>query len=68
MKKLPAICADRSVTSFTPVIVALAPLDDPTSVIPFSTYQVNAPCASLASENVSTFRIVDVEEYVAGSG
>ena len=38
----------------------------PMSTIPSSTHPLNNPWGSLARENVSTFKMVDVDEYDAG--
>ena len=68
IKKLPIKIADKSDTNLTFVIFALAPLVSPIKVIPDSTYPLYWPCAWLEREKVSTFNIVDVDEYAAESG
>ena len=62
--KLPIKVADMSEINLTFVIVAWAPLVPPIRTIPLSTLPLNCPWGSFDSENVSTFKIVDVDEYV----
>ena len=64
MLKLPIKIADTSEINLTFVIVACAPLVFPTRTIPLSTLPPNCPWGSFDNENVSTFKIVDVDEYV----
>ena len=68
IKKLPVKLAARSEMSLTSVIVACAPLEPPVKTIPGATNPKNEPCASAASENVSTFKISEVDEYDPDSG
>ena len=68
MKKLPVKLAARSEISLTSVMVACAPLDPPVRTIPGATKPKNSPCASAESENVSTFKISEVEEYAPDNG
>ena len=65
IKKLPINTAPRSEINLTFVIVALAPLVLPIKVIPDSTQPLNSPWGAFANEKVSTFKILEVEEYVA---
>ena len=68
MKKLPVKLAARSDTNLTSLIVACAPLDPPVRTIPGATNPKNSPWASADNENVSTFKISDVDEYEPESG
>ena len=62
INKLPINVADKSEISLTSVIDAWAPLVSPIKVIPLSTYPLYPPWVKFARENISTFRIFDVEE------
>ena len=66
--KLPWTSAAKSLTSLTSLIVAWAPLVLPVSFIPVWTQPKNSPCASCDSEYMSTFKIVDVDEYDPPNG
>ena len=64
IKKLPIRVALISEINLTSDTVAWAPLVCPTNIIPDSTKPENAPSGWFDREKVSTFNIVEVDEYV----
>ena len=61
IKNVPLRSPKLSETNFVSFTNAIAPLVCPTNCIPCSIYPKNLPCATLFNEEVSTFKISDVE-------